>query len=58
MAIISEYDARRTPGFVHQVTQRYAYHTVVEQTEARGFGRVEEETQADGSIRLVMRRAW
>ncbi len=42
--------------FVNEVTQRYAYLTVVEQASAQGFQVTAEENQADGSIRLVMQR--
>jgi hypothetical protein len=39
-----------------KVAQRYAYLTILEQTEAQGWQRVTEEVQDDGSIRLVMQR--
>ena len=39
-----------------QITQRYAYHVCREQAEAQGFQVVGTETQADGSIRLVVQR--
>jgi len=42
--------------FLHEVTQRYAYLTVMEQADAQGFRVTTEENQADGSIRLVMQR--
>ncbi|MBN1430082.1 MAG: DUF1257 domain-containing protein [Anaerolineae bacterium] len=42
--------------FIKQVSQRYAYLTVVEQTAGQGWQVVAEETQADGSVRLVMQR--
>lgn len=42
--------------FLNQVTQRYAYHTVVEQAEAQGFQVVTEQNEQDGSIRLVVQR--
>ena len=42
--------------FLHEVTQRYAYITVTEQAEAQGFRVTTEESQTDGSIRLVMQR--
>ena len=42
--------------FLKQVSQRYAYLTVVEQTAGQGWQVVAEETQADGSVRLVMQR--
>lgn len=43
-------------GFLRQVTQRYAYHTVLEQTQNQGFQVSEEQKQEDGSIRLVLQR--
>nr|MBN1229714.1 DUF1257 domain-containing protein [Anaerolineae bacterium] len=42
--------------FLEQVTQRYAYLVVLKEAHALGFEAVEEETQRDGSIRLVMQR--
>ncbi len=43
-------------GFLRQVTQRYAYHTVVETTNKQGFNISEEQKNDDGSIRLVVQR--
>ncbi len=43
-------------GFLRQVTQRYAYHTVVETTNKQGFNISEEQKNEDGSIRLVVQR--
>lgn len=43
-------------GFINQVTQRYAYHTVVNETTRQGFQLAEQEQQQDGSIRLVLQR--
>jgi Protein of unknown function (DUF1257) len=43
-------------GFLRQVTQRYAYHTVVNETTKQGFQVAEQQKQADGSIRLVLQR--
>ncbi len=43
-------------GFLRQVTQRYAYHTVVEATNQQGFNISEEQKNEDGSIRLVVQR--
>ncbi len=42
--------------FLRQVTQRYAYHTVLAQTHKQGFQLTEEQNQQDGSIRLVLQR--
>ncbi|MBE9047493.1 DUF1257 domain-containing protein [Pleurocapsales cyanobacterium LEGE 10410] len=43
-------------GFLRQVTQRYAYHTVVNETTNQGFTIAEQEKNQDGSIRLVVQR--
>jgi len=43
-------------GFVRQVTQRYAYQTVVKETTKVGFQVAEQQQQEDGSIRLVVQR--
>jgi hypothetical protein len=42
--------------FLSQVTQRYAYHTIVNETNKQGFQIAEEQKQQDGSIRLVLQR--
>lgn len=42
--------------FLKQVAQRYAYITVMEQAETRGWQATAEEVQEDGSIRLVLQR--
>lgn len=38
------------------VTQQYAYHTVVSDLKARGFDKVDESRDEDGTIRLRLRR--
>ncbi|MEM9264704.1 MAG: DUF1257 domain-containing protein [Cyanobacteria bacterium P01_F01_bin.13] len=43
-------------GFLNQVTQRYAYHTVLSETANQGFQVAEHQTTKDGSIRLVLQR--
>ncbi|MBW4537015.1 MAG: DUF1257 domain-containing protein [Pleurocapsa minor HA4230-MV1] len=43
-------------GFLRQVTQRYAYHTVVNETANQGFAIAEQVKNEDGSIRLVVQR--
>lgn len=43
-------------GFLNQVTQRYAYHTVVKETARQGFQVAEQQEQQDGSLRLVLQR--
>jgi hypothetical protein len=42
--------------FLSQVTQRYAYHTVLSETSQRGFQVTEQQQNQDGSLRLVLQR--
>jgi Protein of unknown function (DUF1257) len=42
--------------FLSQVTQRYAYHTVVTEATKQGFQVAAESNQQDGSIKLVVQR--
>uniref|UniRef100_B8HPC2 DUF1257 domain-containing protein n=1 Tax=Cyanothece sp. (strain PCC 7425 / ATCC 29141) TaxID=395961 RepID=B8HPC2_CYAP4 len=42
--------------FLNKVTQRYAFHTVVDTAANQGFQVTEQQQQADGSIRLVVQR--
>lgn len=42
--------------FIADVTQRYAYHTVVSEAQNLGFTVSEEEKQKDGCIRVVVQR--
>ena len=43
-------------GFLRQVTQRYAYHTVVQETARQGFQIADQQQNKDGSIRLLVQR--
>lgn len=43
-------------GFLRQVTQRYAYNTVITESQRQGFQLTEEQVQKDGSVRLVVQR--
>ncbi|NEQ25666.1 MAG: DUF1257 domain-containing protein [Microcoleus sp. SIO2G3] len=43
-------------GFLNRVTQRYAYHTVMQETAKQGFQVAEQQQNQDGSIRLVVQR--
>ena len=43
-------------GFLRKVTQRYAYHTIIEETTKQGFEVSEQQKNQDGSIRLVLQR--
>ncbi|NES76054.1 MULTISPECIES: DUF1257 domain-containing protein [unclassified Okeania] len=42
--------------FVNMVTQRYAFHTVVNETAKQGFQVTEQQKNQDGSVRLVVQR--
>ncbi|WP_449418204.1 DUF1257 domain-containing protein [Phormidium nigroviride] len=42
--------------FLNKVTQRYAYHTVVNESAKQGFQVAEQKQNQDGSIRLVVQR--
>ena len=42
--------------FVKQVTQRYAYHTILSEGEQQGFAVAEQQQRQDGTIRLVLQR--
>ena len=43
-------------GFLNQITQRYAYHTVVKEAVQQGFQVAEQQKNEDGSLRLVVQR--
>ncbi|HEY9879606.1 MAG TPA: DUF1257 domain-containing protein [Leptolyngbyaceae cyanobacterium] len=43
-------------GFLNQVTQRYAFHTVINESSKKGFQVAEQQLNSDGSIRLVVQR--
>ncbi|HEY9737341.1 MAG TPA: DUF1257 domain-containing protein [Trichocoleus sp.] len=43
-------------GFLNQVTQRYAFHTVINESSKQGFQISEQQVNNDGSIRLVVQR--
>jgi hypothetical protein len=42
--------------FVTRLTQRYAYHKVLTEVRKRGFTVTEEQTQADQTIKVVVRK--
>ncbi|NJK41597.1 MAG: DUF1257 domain-containing protein [Acaryochloridaceae cyanobacterium SU_2_1] len=42
--------------FLEQVTQRYAYHTVVNTSAEQGFQVTQQTQTEDGAIRLVVQR--
>lgn len=41
---------------ISNLTQRYAYHTVVQEAQNQGFNIVSEEKEKDGSLRVVVQR--
>ncbi len=43
-------------GFLNQVSQRYAFNTVLSETANQGFQVAEQQQAQDGSIRLVLQR--
>lgn len=43
-------------GFLNRVNQRYAYHTILNETSREGFQVAEQKQNEDGSIRLVLQR--
>jgi hypothetical protein len=53
---LKTYDGVAQADFMRRVTQRYAYHKVVGEARRQGYALVEEENQADQSIRLVVRK--
>jgi hypothetical protein len=57
-AIVSDYDLKNwySAEWLDRLIQRYAYHAARAKLEEKGFALVEEKTQADGQIRLVLRR--
>jgi hypothetical protein len=42
--------------FLSKVTQRYAYHTILNEGAQKGFQVSEQQKQEDGSIRVVLQR--
>lgn len=43
-------------GFLKQVTQGYAFHTVINESVKQGFQVSQQQKNEDGSIRLVVQR--
>lgn len=43
-------------GFLSRLTQGYALHTILNETEKQGFQVNEQQKNEDGSIRLVVQR--
>ncbi|HEX7124283.1 MAG TPA: DUF1257 domain-containing protein [Thermodesulfobacteriota bacterium] len=53
---VKTYEGLSQADFMRRVTQRYAYHKVVGEASRQGYTVVEEQNEADQSIRLVVRR--
>lgn len=49
-------DAARQASSIQQVVQRYAYKKSLGELLSRGYAVAEQETRADGSIRVVVRK--
>jgi hypothetical protein len=54
--VTREKDARRGTALANRVAQRYAYSRVMEDLKRKGYQVAREETQPDGSIRVVAQR--
>ncbi|HEY8369001.1 MAG TPA: DUF1257 domain-containing protein [Thermodesulfobacteriota bacterium] len=53
---VKTYEGLSQADFMRRVTQRYAYHKVIGEASRQGYTVVEEQNEADQSIRLVVRR--
>lgn len=42
--------------FLKQITQSYAYNTILQETSQQGFNVAEQQRSKDGTIRLVLQR--
>jgi hypothetical protein len=57
LAVISDYDrARHDERWLGRLTARHAYHVATTTLSAQGFDVVEETSERDGTVRLVLRR--
>jgi hypothetical protein len=48
--------ASNVDRFLSKVTQRYAYHTIIQESSQKGFQIAEQQQNQDGSLRLVLQR--
>jgi hypothetical protein len=56
-AVISDYDRpRHGEAWLARLTARHAYHAAATTLAAQGFDLVDEQTDRDGTVRLVLRR--
>lgn len=57
-AVISEFDRHRhDEKWLRRVTARHAYHATTATLTSQGFDLVDERSERDGTVRLVLRRA-
>lgn len=57
LAVISDYDrARHDERWLGKLTARHAYHVATATLSAQGFDVVQETSERDGTVRLVLRR--
>nr|YP_010338285.1 hypothetical protein MW410_pgp145 [Bangia atropurpurea]UNJ18235.1 hypothetical protein [Bangia atropurpurea] len=42
--------------FLDKLSQKYAYHSIIDETKKQGFEKAEQISQRDGSIKLVVQR--
>nr|NP_053823.1 Ycf35 [Porphyra purpurea]P51213.1 RecName: Full=Uncharacterized protein ycf35 [Porphyra purpurea]AAC08099.1 hypothetical chloroplast ORF 35 [Porphyra purpurea] len=42
--------------FLDKLSQKYAYHSIIEETKKQGFEKAEQVYQKDGSIKLIVQR--
>nr|AKE98816.1 Ycf35 [Bangia fuscopurpurea] len=42
--------------FLDKLSQKYAYHSIIQETQKQGFEKAEQVSQQDGSIKLVVQR--
>lgn len=56
-AVISDYDrSLHDEAWLKRVTARHAYHVTAKTLAVQGFDLVDEQTDQDGTVRLVLRR--
>ena len=57
MVYVNQGDLNSKNEFLNQVNQRYIYNITVTKLEQQGFSMASEQTEKDGRIHLVLRRA-
>lgn len=43
-------------GFLDKITQRYAYNSIIAESQSRGFDNIKETFLVDGSIKIELQR--